>query len=73
MPHWPADRYTVGTEGDLQFLIFPQSSGRLQLYTCTALEDAQRWRREPFDLAEFGSDGAGEHPTNAGGAHSRGT
>lgn len=43
MADWPGDRYTLGTEGDLQFLIFPQSGGRLRLYACTALADAKRW------------------------------
>jgi menaquinone-9 beta-reductase len=43
MAGWPEDRYTLGTEGDLQFLIFPQPGGRLRLYGCTSLSDAQRW------------------------------
>jgi 2-polyprenyl-6-methoxyphenol hydroxylase-like FAD-dependent oxidoreductase len=43
MVDWPADRYTLGTEGDLQFLIFPQPGGRLRLYACASLDDAQRW------------------------------
>lgn len=40
---WPEDRYTLGTEGDLRFLIFPQTQGRLRLYACTGLQDARRW------------------------------
>jgi 2-polyprenyl-6-methoxyphenol hydroxylase-like FAD-dependent oxidoreductase len=43
MAGWPEDRYTLGTEGDLQFLIFPQPGGRLRLYACTSLDDPQRW------------------------------
>jgi 2-polyprenyl-6-methoxyphenol hydroxylase-like FAD-dependent oxidoreductase len=43
MAGWPGDRYTLGTEGDLQFLIFPQPAGRLRLYACTGLEEARRW------------------------------
>jgi menaquinone-9 beta-reductase len=43
MTDWPADRYTLGTEGDLQFLIFPQPGGRLRLYACASLDDVQRW------------------------------
>jgi len=31
MTGWPEDRYSLGTEGDLQFLIFPQPGGRLRL------------------------------------------
>ncbi len=40
---WPEDRYTLGTEGDLQFLIFPQPGTLLRLYACTSLDDANRW------------------------------
>ena len=40
---WPEDRYSLGTEGDLQFLIFPQAAGRLRLYACSGLEDGRRW------------------------------
>jgi len=43
MEGWPADRYTLGTERDLQFLIFPQPEGRLRLYACPSLEDTHRW------------------------------
>jgi 2-polyprenyl-6-methoxyphenol hydroxylase-like FAD-dependent oxidoreductase len=43
MTDWPADRYTLGTEGDLQFLIFPQPGGRLRLYACASLGDTKRW------------------------------
>jgi 2-polyprenyl-6-methoxyphenol hydroxylase-like FAD-dependent oxidoreductase len=40
---WPEDLYTVGVEGDLQFYVFPQASGRLRLYTCHANDQAARW------------------------------
>jgi 2-polyprenyl-6-methoxyphenol hydroxylase-like FAD-dependent oxidoreductase len=40
---WPEDLYTVGVEGDLQFYVFPQGSGRLRLYTCHANDQAARW------------------------------
>lgn len=43
MAAWPEDRYTLGTEDDLQFLIFPQPGGRLRLYGCASLGDTQRW------------------------------
>lgn len=29
---WPADTQTVGSEGDVHFLIFPQGNGRIRLY-----------------------------------------
>ena len=40
---WPADEYTIGVEGDLQFYVFPQGEDRLRLYTCQANEQAARW------------------------------
>lgn len=40
---WANDRYTLGTEKDLQFLIFPQAGGRLRLYACAGLDDTRRW------------------------------
>lgn len=40
---WPADQYTIGVEGDLQFYVFPQGGGRLRLYTCHGNEQASRW------------------------------
>ena len=40
---WPADQFSIGVEGDLQFYVFPQGGGRLRLYTCHANEQAARW------------------------------
>jgi 2-polyprenyl-6-methoxyphenol hydroxylase-like FAD-dependent oxidoreductase len=40
---WPADQFSIGVEGDLQFYVFPQGGGRLRLYTCHANEQATRW------------------------------
>lgn len=40
---WPDDQYSIGVEGDLQFYVFPQGSGRVRLYTCHANEQAARW------------------------------
>ena len=40
---WPADQFSIGVEGDLQFYVFPQGDGRLRLYTCHANEQATRW------------------------------
>jgi menaquinone-9 beta-reductase len=31
---WPADLETLGTENDINFLVFPQSSSRARLYIC---------------------------------------
>jgi len=43
VPSWPDDHYSIGTEGDLQFYVFPQGSGRVRLYTCQANDQAGRW------------------------------
>jgi 2-polyprenyl-6-methoxyphenol hydroxylase-like FAD-dependent oxidoreductase len=32
--NWPADLQTVGTEGDVCFLVFPQQGSRARLYIC---------------------------------------
>lgn len=40
---WPADQFSIGVEGDLQFFVFPQGGGRVRLYTCHANEQAARW------------------------------
>jgi 2-polyprenyl-6-methoxyphenol hydroxylase-like FAD-dependent oxidoreductase len=40
---WPDDQYSIGVEGDLQFYVFPQGSGRVRLYTCHANDQAARW------------------------------
>src|SRR5579859_587590 len=43
MNDWREDRFSAGTEGDLRFLLFPQPGGRMRLYACIGLQDAQRW------------------------------
>jgi menaquinone-9 beta-reductase len=43
VPRWPDDQYSIGVEGDLQFYVFPQGSGRVRLYTCHANDQAARW------------------------------
>jgi menaquinone-9 beta-reductase len=40
---WPDDQYAIGVEGDLQFYVFPQGTGRVRLYTCHSNEQAARW------------------------------
>jgi 2-polyprenyl-6-methoxyphenol hydroxylase-like FAD-dependent oxidoreductase len=40
---WPQDAFTLGTEGETMFFIFPQGGQRLRLYTGTALDQRQRY------------------------------
>ena len=40
---WPIDVETMGTEGDVQFFVFPQAPGRLRLYLSFALEQKSRF------------------------------
>jgi 2-polyprenyl-6-methoxyphenol hydroxylase-like FAD-dependent oxidoreductase len=54
---WPADTMALGTEGDLQYFVFPRSDGRVRLYLLHDL--AQRGRfagpdRETAFLDAFG-------------------
>ena len=35
---WPDELETMGTEGDVQFFVFPQSQGKLRLYLSTPLD-----------------------------------
>jgi 2-polyprenyl-6-methoxyphenol hydroxylase-like FAD-dependent oxidoreductase len=57
VPDWPQDAFTLGTEGETMFFIFPQGGQRLRLYTGTALAQRQRYAGpagvEQF-LADFG-------------------
>lgn len=39
---WPEDTQTVGTEGDVNFLVFPQGHGRARLYLCFGRDQASR-------------------------------
>lgn len=39
---WPADMQTMGTEGDIQFLAFPQAAGRVRLYFSFGLNQKSR-------------------------------
>lgn len=40
---WPDDLQILGTQGDVNFLAFPQSRGRVRLYICYKLEDRRRF------------------------------
>ena len=43
VPQWPTDTFSIGTQGDLQYFVFPQGSGRLRLYACWALDARKRF------------------------------
>jgi 2-polyprenyl-6-methoxyphenol hydroxylase-like FAD-dependent oxidoreductase len=54
---WPTDTFSIGTEGDLQYFVFPQGGGRLRLYAAWSLEQRQRFagpERKKKVLAAFG-------------------
>jgi len=39
---WPIDVQTMGTEGDVQFFVFPQAPGKLRLYLSYGLDQKSR-------------------------------
>jgi 2-polyprenyl-6-methoxyphenol hydroxylase-like FAD-dependent oxidoreductase len=43
VPQWPLDTFSIGTQGDLQYFVFPQGAGKLRLYTCWALDAPKRF------------------------------
>ncbi len=42
-PGWPDDLESMGTEGDVQYFVFPQGSGRHRLYLSYSLEQKGRF------------------------------
>jgi 2-polyprenyl-6-methoxyphenol hydroxylase-like FAD-dependent oxidoreductase len=40
---WPDEEYTIGTDGDVVYFIFPQGGGRVRLYAGYALDQADRF------------------------------
>lgn len=40
---WPAETQTIGTEGDVHFLVFPQGNGRIRLYLGYSLDQPKRF------------------------------
>ena len=40
---WADDEYTIGTEGDLMFYVFPQKDRRTRLYLCYGLDQPARF------------------------------
>ena len=43
VPQWPLDTFSIGTQGDLQYFVFPQGGGRLRLYARWALDTPKRF------------------------------
>lgn len=43
---WPDDMQAVGTEGDVNFLAFPQGKARVRLYACFPLDQRHRFQGE---------------------------
>ena len=40
---WPPSLQTIGTENDINFLVFPQSASRARLYICYGLDQKRRF------------------------------
>jgi 2-polyprenyl-6-methoxyphenol hydroxylase-like FAD-dependent oxidoreductase len=40
---WPDDEFSIGTEGDVRFYVFPQGRGRMRLYFCYGLDQSTRF------------------------------
>jgi len=40
---WPEDEFSIGTEGDVRFYVFPQGRGRMRLYFCYRLDQSARF------------------------------
>lgn len=51
VPGWPEDVQTMGSEGDVQFFVFPQGGGRLRLYLSYPLEQKSRLAGEASERA----------------------
>lgn len=75
---WPTDLQTMGTEGDVQFFVFPQAPGRLRLYLSYGLDQKDRLAGEgaegrflqAFRLATVPNSGAIAEAAIAGPCHS---
>ena len=55
VPDWPQDAYSIGTEGDRMFFVFPQGGERVRLYFCTAPDQRQRFAG-PLGVSRFLDD-----------------
>jgi 2-polyprenyl-6-methoxyphenol hydroxylase-like FAD-dependent oxidoreductase len=40
---WPTEEFAIGTEGDVNYYVFPQGNGRIRLYLCYGLDQARRF------------------------------
>jgi 2-polyprenyl-6-methoxyphenol hydroxylase-like FAD-dependent oxidoreductase len=43
VPDWPREQQSVGTEGNLNYLVFPQGQSRVRLYACYGAENRERF------------------------------
>jgi 2-polyprenyl-6-methoxyphenol hydroxylase-like FAD-dependent oxidoreductase len=43
VPAWPQDSYSIGTQDDVMFFVFPQGGERVRLYFCTTLDQRDRF------------------------------
>ncbi len=43
VPEWPQDLFALGTEGEVMFVVAPQDHQRVRAYTCTGLEQRERY------------------------------
>ena len=67
---WPDDLQTIGAEGDVHFLVFPQGGGRVRLYLGYPTDQPRRLAgvqgpRAFLDAFRLGSLPEGEHFCNA--------
>jgi 2-polyprenyl-6-methoxyphenol hydroxylase-like FAD-dependent oxidoreductase len=56
VPDWPRDQQSLGTEGSLHYLVFPQTGSRVRLYACYGFDGRERFTgpgREQKLLAAF--------------------
>lgn len=75
---WPTDVQSMGTEGDVQYFVFPQAPGRLRLYLSYSIQQKNRFsgegneRRvlEAFKLSTVPNSEAVASATPAGPCHS---
>jgi 2-polyprenyl-6-methoxyphenol hydroxylase-like FAD-dependent oxidoreductase len=42
-PTWPDHEFAIGTEGNVNFFLFPQGAGRIRLYLCHGLDQPHRF------------------------------
>jgi hypothetical protein len=43
VPEWRQDAYSIGTEGDVHFFVFPRGGQKVRLYTCTTPDQRARY------------------------------